>query len=151
MRGNRGFALPLSLTVLLILLVVSIWANREVLLDLWATVAQKRAAEDFYAAEAGARWAVAHILYTSAVDSLDDTNPETETTVSVPTAKGTVSVDVVVRFLGLTTDCGFRARCCRRFEIRAQVEDGGPVVKIVGFKSIPNPEQDENARRVCVM
>ncbi len=148
---DKGFILPLSLIIMLIVLIMALWSSKQVLYDLWSTVAQKQSTSQFYAAEAGARWALVYYLYTTAVDNLNNTNSTINTSIVIPTSQGNVDVDLEIKFLGISRDCDFKAVCCRRFEIKSRVHDGGPLVKMIGIKAIPNPELDEEAKKVCVM
>ena len=148
---NAGFALPLSLGILIIVMLISLWANKGVLNDLWATIVQKRSTTQFYAAEAGARWVLVNFLYTGMSDALTSDDPVEDIEVTIPTSEGNVPVEVTVRFLNITRDCDFKAVCCRRFEIKSKVQDSDIQVRFLALKAIPNPEQDEQAKKVCVM
>ncbi len=147
---NAGFILPLSLSILLILLVISLLVNKGVVYDIWSTVAQKRAATFFYAAESAAKLALVNFIYTDVADSLSAGESKLQT-LNIFTGEGNVPVEVTVRFLGISRNCDFQSVCCRRFEIKSQVQNSEVVVRFLALKAIPNPEQDEQAKKVCVM
>ena len=151
LRNNQGFVLPLSLILMLVIMIMSLWTHRNVIMEIWGTIAHKRALDEFTAAEAGLRWAVGTYFKTGAVDALNEENKVKNFSIEVPAGEKDVQVNITVEFLKISNNCGFKSQCCRLFLLRAQTEDRGPLVKAIVVKDIPNPENDDQARHVCVM
>lgn len=149
--NKNGFAMPFALFIMLVILVISVWANRDVLFSVSATVSQKKALSELYAEESAIRWVISYYLKTGSADNLSSSNPKKEINLSLPVGNEVVPVNIVIRFIDITTQCDFKSACCRRFEIRAQVPNSGQLVKIITIKSIPNPDQDEEAKNICVL
>ncbi len=135
---KNGFILPLSLIILLIILVVSMWAYREVIFDLWATYSQKKFSRVFYATESAAYKAVIEKIIPSSINYFP-LGSYVDYDYNIPMGNDDVQVKVSIKNLGLTRNCT-RSTCCQRFEVKANIEGKAVLVKIVAVKSVLDEE-----------
>ncbi|SFM82292.1 hypothetical protein [Thermodesulforhabdus norvegica] len=147
LSDQKGSVLLLVLLITLVSIGVALWVAHDVSMDIKGSGAQYEFAKYFYAAEAGTRWAVANFL--PPVEEAND-GEKKATDVAVPFGTESISVDVEVTNLGFTTLCNGDDRCCYKFEVAAS-GPYGVLVKVMALRSVPNPDQSERARQVCVM
>ncbi len=146
---NKGFVLPLVLVILLVISFMSLWCNKDLLLNIYSTVSQREFNQNLDALESGIRWTIINYLRTSSVDNMS-LNSSINKQISIHSPNKSVRINVQITYRGVTNHCSFHAVCCRKYEIKAYTDDG-LLLKVIGMKVVPNPEQDEEARRICTM
>jgi len=138
-RNNKGFILPLSLIILLIILVVSVWTYRGVIFDLWSTFSQKTFSRAFYATESAAYKAIVEKIMPAPLDYFP-LGSYVNYDYSIPAGASNVLVRVAIKNLGLTRNCT-RSLCCQRFEVKASIDGKDVLVKMVAVKAILDEEE----------
>ena len=130
----KGFVLPLALIAILIIIVLSIWGYREILVDTWTTVSQKNAAREFYAVES----AMYKAIVEKVMPAVNDTFPVNATVTYnyiMPVPGASVAVNVGIRNRGVTTNCA-KSLCCQMYEITSSIDGGGTSLRLLVLKSV---------------